>query len=117
MLKNYLHIAWRNLLKNRTSSIINITGLATGMAIALIIGLWIADELSFDHYHSNHSRLAKGMIIQHTTDGVDVQEVGHDAILPRRRPHAPRIRMCPRAPQTRALALRLVACIAFWSCV
>ena len=75
MLKNYIRIAWRNLLKNRTSSIINIAGLATGMAIALIIGLWIADELSFDHYHTNHSRLAKGMIIQHITEGVDVEEV------------------------------------------
>jgi len=64
MLKNYFRIAWRNLLKNRTSSIINIVGLATGMAIALIIGLWIVDELSFDHYHTRHSRIAQGMCIQ-----------------------------------------------------
>jgi putative ABC transport system permease protein len=59
MLKNYLTIAWRNLLKNKLFSSINIIGLAAGMAIALLIGLWIADELRFDHYHQNHSRLAQ----------------------------------------------------------
>ncbi len=82
MLKNYLRIAWRNLSKSKTSSIINIAGLATGMAIALIIGFWIVDELSFDHYHTNHSRIAKAMMTQHaitetyTGDVVSMQE-GH----------------------------------------
>ena len=41
MFKNYLKIAWRNLLKNKTYSFINIAGLAAGMAVAMIIGLWI----------------------------------------------------------------------------
>src|SRR5882757_3899576 len=58
MLKNYLTIAWRNLLKNKLFSSINIIGLALGMAIALLIGLWIADELQFDHYYQHHDRLA-----------------------------------------------------------
>jgi ABC-type antimicrobial peptide transport system permease subunit len=74
MLKNYIRIAWRNLRKNRTSSIINITGLATGMAIALIIGLWIADELSFDHYHTHHSRIAQGMAVQSARGDIYVGE-------------------------------------------
>jgi len=69
MFKNYIRIAWRNLRKSRTSSFINIAGLATGMAIALVIGLWIFDELSFDHYHARHSRIARGMITQTTPDG------------------------------------------------
>ncbi|HVU58193.1 MAG TPA: ABC transporter permease [Puia sp.] len=68
MLKNYIRIAWRNLQKSRTSSFINIAGLATGMAIALIIGLWIYDELSFDHYHTRHSHIARGMVTQITPD-------------------------------------------------
>lgn len=68
MLKNYIRIAWRNLLKNRTSSIINIAGLAIGMATALFIGLWIVDELSYDHYHTRHSRIAQGMVIQSTPE-------------------------------------------------
>ena len=58
MLKNYFLIAWRHLLKNKGYSFINIAGLATGMAIALLIGLWIADEASFDHYSPGHKRLA-----------------------------------------------------------
>ncbi len=64
MLKTYFRIAWRHLLKNKGYSAINIVGLATGMAIALVIGLWINDELSFDHYHKNHSRIAQAMITQ-----------------------------------------------------
>jgi hypothetical protein len=51
MVLNYLRAAWRNLLRNKTSSFINICGLSTGMAVALLIGLWIYDELSFDRYH------------------------------------------------------------------
>ncbi len=63
MLKNYLTIAWRNLLKNKLFSSINITGLALGMAIALLIGLWIADELQFDHYYQHHDRLARVAVL------------------------------------------------------
>ncbi len=61
MFRNYFKIAWRNLLKNRTSSIINISGLAVGMAVALLTGFWILDEISFDHYHQNHERIAQVM--------------------------------------------------------
>jgi putative ABC transport system permease protein len=64
MLRNYLTIAIRNLQKHRAQSFINIVGLAAGMAIALLIGLWIADEFSFDHYHSNHSRIVQVMVRQ-----------------------------------------------------
>ena len=45
MFKNNLKIAWRNLLKSKTYSFINIAGLAAGMAVAMIVGLWISDEL------------------------------------------------------------------------
>jgi putative ABC transport system permease protein len=76
MLKNYFTIAWRNLLRNLGYSSINIIGLATGMAIALLIGLWIWDEISFDNYHRNHSRLAQVMDSQtyngQTTTGMEV---------------------------------------------
>jgi putative ABC transport system permease protein len=62
MFKNFLIIAIRNLKKHRTHSFINIAGLAAGMAITLLIGLWIADEFSFDHYHTNHSRIVQAMV-------------------------------------------------------
>jgi len=69
MIKNYFKTAWRNLIKNKVSSLINISGLAVGMAVAMLIGLWIFDELSFNKYHQNYDRIAR--II---TRGVDPKE-------------------------------------------
>jgi putative ABC transport system permease protein len=59
MIKNYLKIALRNLAKNKVYSFINIAGLATGMAVAMLIGLWIYDELSYDRHHANYDRIAQ----------------------------------------------------------
>jgi putative ABC transport system permease protein len=59
MLQNYFKIGWRNLLKNKGYSIINIGGLAIGMAVAMLIGLWIYDELSFNKYHKNYSTIVQ----------------------------------------------------------
>jgi hypothetical protein len=64
MFRNYLTIAIRNLQKQRVHSFINIAGLAIGMATALLIGLWITDETTFDHYHANHDRIAEVMLKQ-----------------------------------------------------
>ena len=71
MLKNYLKTAWRNLLRNRASSFINISGLAIGMAVAVLIGLWIYDELSFNKNFKNHNRIAK--VIQNVSNNGEVQ--------------------------------------------
>jgi predicted permease len=57
MLKNYLKIAWRNIIKNRVFSVLNVLGLATGLLCSLLIYLWIADELAVDKYHENIDRL------------------------------------------------------------
>jgi putative ABC transport system permease protein len=61
MIKSYFKIACRNLIKSKGYSIINVLGLGVGMAVALLITLWIWDELTFDHYHENHDRLAQVM--------------------------------------------------------
>jgi putative ABC transport system permease protein len=61
MFKNYFKIAWRNLIKNKVYSTINILGLAVGMAVAMLIALWIWDEVTFDNYHTNHKQLAQVM--------------------------------------------------------
>jgi putative ABC transport system permease protein len=53
MIKNYLKTAWRNLLKNKFYSVINIVGLTAGLAIGILILLWVQDELSFDSFHKN----------------------------------------------------------------
>src|SRR5882757_6517847 len=57
MLKNYLKIGWRNLLKNKGFSIINITGLATGLACFILIALYVVDELSYDRYNEKADRV------------------------------------------------------------
>jgi putative ABC transport system permease protein len=57
MLKNYLRIAFRNIVKYRIFSIINIAGMAIGMACVLLIGLLIRDDLSYDRFHENAGRI------------------------------------------------------------
>src|SRR5580658_1826314 len=59
MLSSYFKVAWRSLLKNRVSTLINIGGLSVGMSIVMLIGLYIWDEVAFDHYHQNHRTLAQ----------------------------------------------------------
>src|ERR1700739_193346 len=53
MFRNYLKTAWRNLIKNKFYSVINIAGLTLGLAIGILILLWVQDELSFDTFHKN----------------------------------------------------------------
>lgn len=57
MIKNYFTIALRNLLRHKTFSLINISGLAIGMAACLLIVLFILDELSFDQHHVNKQNI------------------------------------------------------------
>ncbi len=57
MLKNYLKIAWRNLIKNKVFSFINIAGLAIGLSCFLLITLYVMDELSFDKYNDKADRI------------------------------------------------------------
>src|SRR4030095_10223289 len=64
MIKNYLTTAWRNLWKNKGLSVINIVGLYVGMAFAMLIGLWIQFETSYDKFHENGDRIA---IVQKNT--------------------------------------------------
>ena len=59
MFKNYLKIAWRNLWNNKGYTAINVGGLAMGMAVTLIIGLWIQDELSHNNYFSKKEKIAQ----------------------------------------------------------
>ena len=59
MFKNYLKIAWRNLLKNKGYTFINVGGLALGMAVTLVIGLWVQDELAYNSYFKNKDSIAQ----------------------------------------------------------
>ena len=64
--KNYFKTAWRNLLKNKAYSLINIGGLAVGMAVAMLIGLWMYDELSANKHLKNYDSLYQ--VIMHQTN-------------------------------------------------
>src|SRR5476651_2456768 len=57
MLKNYIKTAWRSLLKHPRTTAINIFGLTIGMAAAVLITLWVQNELSYDNYHPDGDRI------------------------------------------------------------
>ncbi len=71
MIKNYFKTAWRNLGKGKMHSFINIVGLSIGMAVAILISLWMYDELSFDKNFQNYDRIAQ--VIQNVTNNGEVQ--------------------------------------------
>lgn len=71
MLRNYIKIAVRNLIKNKIYSLINISGLAVGMAATMMIGLWIADELNYDGHFKNKDTIAQ--VFQHQTTNGNVE--------------------------------------------
>lgn len=77
MYQSYFKIGWRNLIKNKGYSFINIGGLAVGMAVAILIGLWLYDELSFDKNHENYDRIGR-VIRTGTLNG----ETGTTTFLP-----------------------------------
>ncbi len=64
MIKSYFLIAWRGLVKNRVYSAINVTGLAIGMAVVLLIGLWVFDELSYNKGFEHYDRIVRVMVTQ-----------------------------------------------------
>lgn len=61
MFRSFLRTTWRNLKKDRVHSLINVSGLAVGMAVVMLISLWIWDECNFNSYHENHGRIAQVM--------------------------------------------------------
>lgn len=74
MLKSYLKVAWRSLSRNRFYSLVNIAGLTAGLACCILIGLYLANELSYDRFHVNANRLFR-VTTEYTTNGA-VSQVG-----------------------------------------
>ena len=88
MFKNYFKIAWRNLVKNKGYSLINIGGLAVGMAVAMLIGLWVYDEITFNESHQNYESIAQVRRYgtdpsTHISSGTDAMHYPTAAILKR----------------------------------
>ncbi len=63
MFRNYAVIAFRNMFRDRIFAVINLLGLAVGMACFILISMWIRDELSYDHFHAHKDRLYQVIII------------------------------------------------------
>jgi putative ABC transport system permease protein len=59
MIKNYFKIAWRKIKKNKLYAFVNITGLTIGIASCLLIGLYIAHEVSYDRFNKNADRIVR----------------------------------------------------------
>src|SRR6267154_691332 len=69
MIRNHFRVALRNLRRHKMYSLINIGGLAVGMAVAIMIGLWVYDEVSYNRGYSNHDRMA--LFYRHNIDPAD----------------------------------------------
>ena len=78
MIKNYFKIAWRNLLKNRAFSLINVIGLAVSMSVCLLILAIIADQKSYDQFHSNKDRVYR--ILSTGKNNNDMNDMASTAI-------------------------------------
>src|SRR6266478_713823 len=76
MFKNYFKIAWRNLMKSKGFSFINIFGLTIGLTSFMLIALYIFDELTFDAFHKNSNNIYR--VIEHkvTPEGKETKIAG-----------------------------------------
>ena len=73
MIKNYFKIAFRNLLRNKAFATINIGGIAIGLTAFWLIGLYVADEFSYDRYHEKGDRIVR--VAQHARwDGGNISQ-------------------------------------------
>lgn len=80
MVKSYFKVGWRNMLRNKGYSAINISGLAIGMAVALLIGLWVLDELTFNKHFKNYDRIVQ--VMQHQTYNGEIgTQVSNPAVM------------------------------------
>jgi putative ABC transport system permease protein len=59
MIKNYFKTAWRNLWRHKLYSLINIKGLTVGLAVGILLLLWVQDEFSYDRFHKNEKNIYK----------------------------------------------------------
>jgi putative ABC transport system permease protein len=76
MIRNYLKIAWRNLLRHKAYSAINITGLAVGIAACLLIFVVVQYELSYDKFQKNYSRIYRIVTYTKNSDGSEQHNPG-----------------------------------------
>ena len=72
MWQNYLKVAWRNLVRQKGYSLINIAGLTVGLTCSFLIMLWVKHELSFDRFHVNADRIYRVLMADHQPEGTEI---------------------------------------------
>lgn len=92
MLRNYIKTAWRNLLHNKFYSAINIAGLAIGLAVGMLILLWVQDELSFDKFHKQVNDIYRLELFGGTGTSRQIWSVGVAPIGPLTKQQIPQVR-------------------------
>jgi putative ABC transport system permease protein len=92
MLRNYIKTAWRNLLHNKFYSAINIAGLAIGLAVGMLILLWVQDELSFDRFHKQAKDIYRLELFGGTGTSRQIWSVGVAPIGPLTKQQLPQVR-------------------------
>ena len=81
MIKSYLKIAWRNLVRHKSFSFINIGGLSIGIAACLLISLYVHYQLSYDAYHTKKDRIVRISNLMHTPENDNVNVALSPALL------------------------------------
>jgi len=76
MIENYFKIAWRNVMKNKLFSFINIIGLTIGLTSFLLIALYIFDELTFDRFHKNAAAIYRVIDDKTSAEGKETKVAG-----------------------------------------
>src|SRR5258708_12774276 len=101
MIKNYLIVAWRNLVRNRVFSIINIVGLAIGLSICALIYQYIQFELSYDKFNPKADRLYRVTLANTDADASrHASATNHPAVAPAMKSDFPEIETFSRLART-----------------
>ena len=106
MIKNYLKLAWRSLIRNRVSSIINIGGLSVGLAVSIVLMIWITRECSMDNFQVNLSTIHRLMVNQQRDDDIHTGNVVSGPLAPLLRANLPELKYVVRTSQDAAQLVR-----------
>tara|TARA_R110002051_G_scaffold143507_5_gene216483 strand:+ start:39660 stop:42068 length:2409 start_codon:yes stop_codon:yes gene_type:complete len=105
MIKNYIKIAWRNLIKDKVNTGLNITGLSVAFAVAILLGMAAMYQLSFDNFHTNGASIYKIVKTQQTPKGPQAGTVHPAPFAPSLATEVPGVKRITRYLQDGSLAL------------
>lgn len=108
MIKSYVTIALRNIMRNKTYSFINVAGLALGLACCLLLALYIEDEYKFDRHHERLSDLYRIVTEFHSPDGIHNQATSSPPIALALRDEIPEVESAARALNPPGVAQNLI---------